>query len=73
MDETGKCESEEMASGSLHYIPGGTAHRIVNTGDSVLAVGACWPSDAGHDYVSVEGGFSVKVKKIDGEPVLEAK
>jgi Thermophilic glucose-6-phosphate isomerase and related metalloenzymes len=70
MQENGKCEAFEMKPGSLHYIQGNLAHRIVNTGDSVLAVGACWPSDAGHDYGAVESGFSVRVKKIDGKPVI---
>jgi hypothetical protein len=36
--------------------------RLVNIGDSQLAVGACWPSDAGHDYASIDrAGFSVRV------------
>jgi glucose-6-phosphate isomerase len=39
-----------MFPGSLHYIKGNTSHRVANTGESVLSFGACWPSDAGHDY-----------------------
>ncbi|MBA7521964.1 Glucose-6-phosphate isomerase [subsurface metagenome] len=43
---------EKMTNGSLHYIPGNTAHRVINTGELKLSFGACWPSDAGHDYAS---------------------
>ena len=58
---------EEIVPGSLHYIPGYAAHRIVNTGSELLTVGACWPSDAGHDYQSIiKNGFSVRIKEING-------
>jgi glucose-6-phosphate isomerase len=70
MAEDGTCSLEEMVPGSLHYIPGRTAHRIINTGEAVLAVGACWPSDAGHDYGAIEErGFSLRVMRVDGRPV----
>jgi glucose-6-phosphate isomerase, archaeal len=60
--------AEEMQPGSLHYIPGGTAHRVVNTGDAPLRFVACWPSDAGHDYDIVGGkGFGARVVKRDGK------
>ncbi|MFT3787012.1 MAG: glucose-6-phosphate isomerase family protein [Tepidisphaeraceae bacterium] len=63
-----KWRVEEVSPGSLHYIPGETAHRLVNTGDERLAVGACWPSDAGHDYASIaRDGFSVRVYRRDGK------
>jgi glucose-6-phosphate isomerase len=71
MSEDGDCRSEKVARGTLHYIPGHTAHRLVNTGSEALTVGACWPSDAGHDYQSVqERGFSVRV--LDGPRLVEA-
>ena len=74
MDESGVCRAEEMTSGSLHYIPGRVAHRLINTGEDDLIVGACWPSDAGHDYGSIETkGFPVRVFCRDGRPVLEEK
>ncbi len=58
---------EEIAPGSLHYVPGRTAHRIVNTGDVVLKVGACWPSDAGHDYSVIKStAFTVIIRNTDG-------
>ena len=32
---------------------GGVAHRVANTGNSVLSFAACWPSDAGHNYEEI--------------------
>ena len=58
---------ENIAPGSLHYIPGGIAHRVANTGDIPLVFGACWPSDAGHDYGTIEkDGFAARLKRVDG-------
>ena len=72
MDPDGNCRWERMSPGSLHYIPGNVAHRLVNVGDSLLSVGACWPSDAGHDYGTIaEHGFSMRVKKVGGKPSLK--
>jgi glucose-6-phosphate isomerase len=63
--------AEKMSPGSLHYIKGSTAHRVANTGTSVLSFGACWPSDAGHNYeVIAKNGFSKRLLKVDGEPQL---
>lgn len=72
MDEAGNCRAEEMTRGSLHYISGNIAHRIANTDDSeTLVIGACWPSDAGHDYGTIaEEGFSARLLEVDGEPRL---
>lgn len=73
MDESGACRAEEVRPGTLHYIGGHIAHRLVNTGDADLVVGACWPSDAGHDYGSIEKvGFPVRVVCQDGKAVLLA-
>ncbi len=71
MSEDGKTEVLEMKEGSLHYIPGKVAHRLCNTGDEILVVGACWPSDAGHDYASIEkSGFSGRLIERDGNPTF---
>ena len=62
---------EAMSPGSLHYIPGHTAHRTLNTGDVPLVFWACWPSDAGHDYETIaRHGFSVRVMKHNGTPTI---
>ena len=54
VDEDGKKRKEKVICGSLHYIPGNVAHRLINVGEEKLVVGACWPSDAGHDYAAFE-------------------
>ncbi|HIZ55009.1 MAG TPA: glucose-6-phosphate isomerase [Firmicutes bacterium] len=71
MDENRNCTAQLVKKNSLHYISGYTAHRLVNIGDDDLVVGACWPSDAGHDYGSIETeGFPVRVICRDGEAVI---
>ncbi len=71
MDEDGKCSVQEVKEGSLHYIPGKIAHRLANTGDEILVVGACWPSDAGHDYGSIEkSGFNGRLVDVNSVPTF---
>ena len=69
MDRDRHWWTEEVEPNSLHYIQGNVAHRLINTSSEILTVLACWNSDAGHDYASIEEeGFSVRYFKIDGEP-----
>ena len=71
MDRNRNTWSEEVFPGSLHYIGGEIAHRLANTGDEKLIVGACWPSDAGHDYEEIaKNGFSAILIEVDGIPKL---
>jgi glucose-6-phosphate isomerase, archaeal len=71
MDKDRNMRAEKMYPGRLHYISGFTAHRVANTGTSVLSFGACWPSDAGHNYELIaKNGFSKRLMKINGEPQL---
>jgi glucose-6-phosphate isomerase len=71
MNEAGETWAENLEPGTLHYIPGHTAHRLANTGDTELAVGACWPSDAGHDYAAISHrGFTARLLCINGKPSL---
>jgi glucose-6-phosphate isomerase len=68
MDEDRRCRAERIRPGSLHYVPGFTAHRTVNIGPGLLCVGACWPSEAGHDYESIaRQGFSARVLRVESE------
>jgi len=63
--------SEDMTPGSLHYVAGEVAHRIVNTGDVPIRVIACWPSDAGHDYEIPGGrGFGARIVEQRGAAVI---
>ena len=72
MDRERNTWAEEVYPGSLHYIGGEIAHRLANTGSENLVVGACWPSDAGHEYnVIATNGFSARLVEVDGLPVLE--
>ncbi len=71
MDESGKAWSQSMAAGTVHYIPGNAAHRVVNTGVEPLVFLASWPSDAGHDYARIRAtGFSKRVVERDGQPCV---
>jgi glucose-6-phosphate isomerase len=71
MNEDGRTWYEPMQPGSVHYIPGRTAHRVANIGDSVLSFLACWPADAGHDYDTIAAnGFGARLLAVDGEPQL---
>lgn len=69
MDEQRRATVQEMSAGMTHYIPGNTAHRVVNTGGMPLTFLACWPSDAGYDYATIDKqGFSVRVLCRNGHP-----
>ncbi|SFZ93556.1 glucose-6-phosphate isomerase [Flaviramulus basaltis] len=71
MDKNRNTWAEKMYPGSLHYINGHIAHRTINIGESILSFGACWPSDAGHNYQEImDNGFSARLKEIKGKPQL---
>ena len=71
MDQERNTWAERMYPGSLHYIDGFIAHRTVNIGLSPLLFGACWPSDAGHNYQEImDNGFSARLKEVHGKPKL---
>jgi glucose-6-phosphate isomerase len=71
MDQNRNSWAEEMVPGSLHYIGANTAHRVANTGDENLIFGACWPSDAGHNYEEIAiNGFSARLFEINNKPLL---
>jgi len=71
MDRERNTWAEEVYPGSLHYIGSEIAHRLANTGNENLLVGACWPSDAGHDYQEIAvNGFSARLLEVDGKPKL---
>lgn len=71
MDEGGRSWAEPMSPGVALAISGRHAHRVVNCGDVPLVFWACWPADAGYDYVSIaHAGFGCRVFRQDGEPAL---
>lgn len=71
MDEQRKVWAERMFPGSLHYIPGRVAHRVANIGNDKLIFSACWPSDAGHDYATINKlRFAGRLVDQNGVPTL---
>jgi glucose-6-phosphate isomerase len=71
MDGARKIRAEQMFPGSLHYIRGGFAHRVANTGRQTLVFAASWPSDAGHDYETIAtAGFSGRLLEVKGIPKI---
>lgn len=71
MSEERRTWFEAMRPGTVHYIPGHTAHRVANTGSQALSFLACWPSDAGHDYETIAAnGFGARLRNISGTPTL---
>lgn len=71
MDENRETRMESMSTGSLHFIPPNTAHRVANIGDVPLRFVACWPSDAGHDYGFIrDQGFGARLLNVNGRPML---
>lgn len=71
MDKDRNTWAEKISPGSIHYISGSVAHRVANVGDTILAFGACWPADAGHNYELIaKVGFSKRLMKVAGKPQL---
>ena len=63
---------EKVFPGSLHYISGVYAHRIINSGDSVLAVAAASPPATRQDHAVIETRpFPYRCFKRDGQVVWE--
>jgi glucose-6-phosphate isomerase len=71
MDDQRQTWGEHMHPGSLHYLRGQHAHRVVNVGDEPLVFWACWGSDAGYDYGTIrDQGFSACVVEQNGLPAI---
>ena len=74
MDETGYTFAEKVYPGSLHYIDGKYAHRLINTSNEDFKVGACWNVVGGYDYASTEKTpFGFRVYLENGEVVIKAQ
>ena len=72
MDENYHCHAEKVKCGSVHYIDGHLAHRLINTGNEEFKVQCMWPANAGHDYERVEKHpFTARVFKENNEIRIE--
>ncbi|CAN5712464.1 hypothetical protein BH23CHL8_BH23CHL8_08660 [soil metagenome] len=71
-DESGEHRTEPLRPDAVVYIPGGWAHRSVNTGAEPLVFFAAYVADAGHDYETVATrGFPVRVTRgLDGPEIV---
>jgi glucose-6-phosphate isomerase, archaeal len=71
--ESGDHRVEPLRQGTAAYIPGGWAHRSVNTGSEPLVFFAAYVADAGHDYETVAAcGFPVLVVRGAAGPEVVA-
>jgi len=71
MDANRRTWWKPMKAGTLDYVPGGVAHRVANISNGPLTLLACWPSDAGHDYQSIERcHFGARLRLVSGAPRL---
>jgi glucose-6-phosphate isomerase, archaeal len=68
-ERTGGSRIVPLHAGHAVYVPGHTAHRTINTGDTPLAYIGVYPAAAGHDY-DAKPGFRQVVVARDGRPVL---
>ncbi len=72
MKEDGEVFAQKVFEGSVHYIHGCYAHRLINTGNTVFKVGAFWRALAGHDYDAItKHPFPYRVYLKEGKLVIE--
>lgn len=61
----------ELKANTVVYVPGGTAHRTVNTGAVPLLYWGIYPAGAGHDYESIrQNNFRQVVLEQGGKPAV---
>lgn len=67
-DENGETFAQEVKRNSVHFIDGRWAHRLINTGNEELQVGAFWNANEMQDYQKVEDDpFGFRVFKKNGK------
>jgi glucose-6-phosphate isomerase len=70
-DEAGASRLLPIKQNGIVYVPGGTAHRTINTGPEPLVYLGVYPAAAGHDYDALASrNFRKIVIEQNGEPVL---
>jgi glucose-6-phosphate isomerase len=69
--EDGRASTQQLAPGTVAYVPPYWAHRTVNTGTEPLVFLAVYPGQAGHDYAAIEQtGFGQRVLRTADGPAL---
>ena len=70
-EATGESHMLPLEKNSIVYVPGRTAHRTMNVGESPLVYLGVYPARAGHDYSSIaQRNFRFTVVKRDGKPYM---
>jgi glucose-6-phosphate isomerase, archaeal len=60
-----------LEANAIVYVPGHTAHRTINTGETPLVYLGIYPAAAGHDYGAIATrNFHKVLVAIDGRPVM---
>ncbi|MCC5843711.1 MAG: cupin domain-containing protein [Verrucomicrobia bacterium] len=63
-----------LRANSVVYVPGHTAHRTLNTGDTPLVYLGIYPSNAGHDYGAIaDKNFRMTIVEQNGQPALRER
>lgn len=70
-EQTGESRMLPLQANSVVYVPGNTAHRTVNCGQTPLVYIGVYPAHAGHDYASLtEQNFNQVIALIDNKPQM---
>lgn len=68
-EQTGRSALHPLMRNGIVYVPGGTAHRTINTGSEPLIYLGVYPARAGHDYGTIaERNFRLVVVEENGMP-----
>lgn len=70
-EETGKSRTLPLTANSVVYVPGNTAHRTVNCGQTPLVYLGVYPAKAGHDYGALSNkNFNQIIAHIGDKPQM---
>lgn len=72
--EHGESHMLSLRANSIIYVPGHTAHRTVNTGDTPLVYLGVYSAAAGHDYGPIaQRNFLKVIVNIDGTSTMMSR
>jgi glucose-6-phosphate isomerase len=70
-ETTGESRMVPLRPNSAVYVPGKTAHRTTNTGNTPLTYLGVYPAKAGHDYGAIaRKNFRCVIVERDGQPTM---